>query len=477
LDNWYDNAPLTLDGQKVNAGRFGIDFLLPVARRNNPHAYVAVITGRGAGDDRQLLESAIDSGADMWFEKPASADSLCATVLLSIRNKISWHDERDREASRAEKRRADIDNRFNVSGIVGTCPQIVLIFERFASIVESESTDPIFLIGERGTGKELFANAIHKMDKKRCNCVFKTVNVAGLSENLLQSELFGHVKGAFTGATSNHVGWFKKAEGGTLFLDEIGDATLNTQKMLLRAIQFGEITPVGSTETQHVKNVRIVAATNRDLNTMVSEGEFRDDLYDRLDVFTFRLPPLRDRGSADILKLSDTFVRDFGKGQQLSKQCQAKIVRYPWPGNVRQLQNVIKRATTYSKSPIIEWKDFCIEDQWSGSGPAQEAGEKGYSVEQVAKAKTLLASLEGSPVGIPKLRNDFSKLTGQEQVPKLVLLAFLAKYGTLSRSGTPSPIDEACRNCFGCDYSALKRHLRTLFGRVEQAEKLARELF
>jgi len=204
----------------------------------------------------------------------------------------------------------------------------------------------VLILGETGTGKELFARAIHAQSERRDRPLVK-VNCAAIPPALIESEFFGHERGAFTGATSKREGRFTLADTGTIFLDEVGELPLELQSKLLRVLQEGEFEPVGSSRTRKV-DVRVVAATNRDLFKGVGEGKFREDLYYRLSVFPVTLPPLRDRGE-DIVLLADELARRFGArmGRRLaplSPEDAARLRAYPWPGNVRELQNVIERA-------------------------------------------------------------------------------------------------------------------------------------
>jgi two-component system nitrogen regulation response regulator GlnG len=213
----------------------------------------------------------------------------------------------------------------------------------------------VLILGESGTGKELVARAIYHYSK-RAGGPFLAVNCAAIPENLLESELFGHEKGAFTGADRKRIGKFEQASGGTLFLDEIGDMTPLTQTKILRVLQGQEFERVGGSEPIRA-DVRVVAATNRDLEKMVAEGTFRQDLYYRLNVYTIRLPPLRERGE-DLPQLVTHFVRRFGRElgkdvREVSPEAMEVLRRYPWPGNVRELQSVVKQALLGTTGPVV----------------------------------------------------------------------------------------------------------------------------
>jgi formate hydrogenlyase transcriptional activator len=214
----------------------------------------------------------------------------------------------------------------------------------------------VLILGETGTGKELVARAIHDKSPRRDRPLVK-VNCSAISAGLVESELFGHVRGAFTGALGARVGRFEVADGGTIFLDEIGDLPLETQVKLLRVLQEREIEPVGSSQTRKV-DVRVIAATNRDLEQEVAAGRFRADLYFRLNVFPIAIPPLREReGDVPLLAyyFADRFARELGRRvERIAPEALERLVAYPWPGNVRELSNVIERTVVLARGPCLE---------------------------------------------------------------------------------------------------------------------------
>jgi len=236
--------------------------------------------------------------------------------------------------------------------MIGESKAMRKVFDLINKVAPLDST--VLLLGESGTGKELASRAIHRRSL-RADEPFVLVDCGALQENLLESELFGHEKGAFTGAIKRKHGLFEAASGGTVFLDEIGDVSPSTQTKLLRVIETGEFRRLGSTETVQV-DVRIVAATNRDLEKMVADGVFRQDLFYRLNVFHIRIPPLRER-NGDILLLADYFLkkksRFFNEPRNLSETAREVISNSDWPGNVRELENAIERAAILSDSPEI----------------------------------------------------------------------------------------------------------------------------
>jgi transcriptional regulator with PAS, ATPase and Fis domain len=237
-------------------------------------------------------------------------------------------------------------------GIVGTCPQLLEMrarIERFAAV-----SSPVLLRGESGTGKDLVAHALHDIGP-RARGPFVSENCAAIPQSLLESLLFGHVKGAFTGAVRDHPGHFVAADKGTLFLDEIGDMALPMQVKLLRVLQEGEVRPVGGTKVRKV-DVRVIAATNKDLDAMVAAGTFREDLFYRMNVLQLTLPPLRERGN-DIVLLAETFLaranEKTGRALRFSEAAEQALLRARWPGNIRQLQNEIQRLAALADHDVI----------------------------------------------------------------------------------------------------------------------------
>ena len=245
-----------------------------------------------------------------------------------------------------------------VQSMIGVSPQMRRVFRLVAKVAPTEST--VLITGESGTGKEMVAHAIH-LQSRRAHRTFVTVNAAAIPETLFESELFGHRKGAFTGAIADKIGLMKQADGGTLFLDEVAEMPLSVQAKLLRALQSGEIRRVGDTEPSHV-DVRVIAATNRDLPRALREETLREDLYYRLSVFHIELPPLRDRRQ-DIPALANFFreryARKLGKRvDRFTERAQFYLVQYDYPGNVRELENAIERAVTLAEHGEIDYVDL-----------------------------------------------------------------------------------------------------------------------
>ena len=295
------------------------------------------------------IETAVEAiklGAYDYIDKPTKSDKLVALVKRL--------EERQRLLRDAESHALNLDFEGTNLNIVGKSPKMQEIFSIISKIAPTDST--VLILGESGTGKELIAKAIHANSKRREN-PFLTVDCGTLVESLFESELFGHVKGSFTGATATKHGAFELAHGGTFFFDEIGNISLNVQAKILRAIQEKEIRPVGGTKTISV-DVRVIAATNLDLLQAVEQGAFREDLYYRLSVIPLYLPPLRDR-KEDIPYLVDHFLQRFAKkrGDEkvvgVSDKAMQHLFDYSWPGNIRELSNVIERAVVMEENSVI----------------------------------------------------------------------------------------------------------------------------
>jgi two-component system nitrogen regulation response regulator GlnG len=341
------------------AGESGLDTFRRI-HALDPKVPVVFITGHGTAD---TAIEAMRLGAYEYLLKPLELDHLTDLV------------ERAFEISRLMRVPATIPDGDAPApasdALVGRSPAMQAVYKAIGRVAPQDVT--ALVLGESGTGKELIARAIYHYSK-RADKPFLAINCAAIPENLLESELFGHEKGAFTGADRRRIGKFEQANGGTLFLDEIGDMTPLTQAKVLRVLQGQEFERVGGNETIRA-DVRVVAATNRDLEKMVAEGTFRGDLYYRLNVFTVRLPPLRDRGD-DLPLLVNHFVRRFGREmakdvREVSPEAMDVLRRYPWPGNVRELQSVVKQALLGTTGPVI-LPEFLPDVVRGGTGP--EAG-------------------------------------------------------------------------------------------------------
>jgi two-component system response regulator HydG len=369
LDKWFreegydvvvaDSAQEAL--AKMAAGRFDlalVDIKMPgvdgveLQKRMHevdPDMLVIIMTGYASVE---TAVTALKNGAYDYVSKPFEPDDMAHTVHNALALK------------RVEKENARL--RETVASVVrpqvmiGQSPAMIRVFEAIQTVGPTDAT--VLITGESGTGKELCARAIHAASPRHYNPLV-VIHCGALAETLLESELFGHEKGAFTGAQYRKKGSFEVADGGTVFLDEIGDISLKTQSDLLRVLQEHEITRVGSSHPIHV-DFRCIAATNKDLHELVEEGRFRPDLFYRLNVFPLHLPPLRER-KGEIPILADHFVRKFAaamnkKVTRLSPAAIGLLDRYQWPGNIRELENAIERAMVVAQEPELREEDFAL---------------------------------------------------------------------------------------------------------------------
>lgn len=320
--------------------------LLKEAQRLQPEAAVVLITGHGS------VETAVDAmrrGAADYIEKPVRLNELRTRLERAVETRRLRRDNREL--------RAQLDERYGFEGLIGNSPQMQRVFTVLRQVAPTTAT--VLILGESGTGKELVARAVH-LNSPRRERHFVAMNCAALSEGLIESELFGHTKGAFTGAVTAKEGRIVYADGGTLFLDEVGDMPLETQAKLLRVLESREVQPVGGNRTQKV-DIRLVAATNRDLRALVAKGRFREDLLYRLAVISIDLPPLRER-QGDLPLLIDHFLIEFARlhgrpSRPLSPEARAVLLRHPWPGNVRELRNAIETMVLLADGDTIALGD------------------------------------------------------------------------------------------------------------------------
>jgi two-component system response regulator PilR (NtrC family) len=331
--------------------------------REDPPTLVILMTAYGSMDS---AEQALTQGAFDYLTKPLGREELLLTVGRAF--------ERIRLIQENRLLRQQLEERFRAEGIVGGHYRMLEVYEKLHKV--SGSTSTILITGESGTGKELIARAIHRHSPRR-DRPFVAVSCAAIPETLIESELFGYEKGAFTGALSRRQGLFEAADKSTLFLDEIGELGVNTQAKVLRALQEREIRRVGGREDLKV-DVRIIAATNKDLEAEVKRGTFRDDLFYRLNVVSINLPPLRER-STDIPQLAEYFVaracREAGRPPMpITTEAMRLLLGYHWPGNVRQLDTVLQRAVLLSDGRAIDYTDLPIEVRFSSLPPREGGG-------------------------------------------------------------------------------------------------------
>ena len=341
-------------------GKSGLEFL-PTCFQHNPEAYVLVMTGYGTID---TAVQAMKLGASDFLCKPISLNDLTSAIRLADK----------RVNSKDETRTATSPSKVKTSKnreIIAESRGMLNLLEQVETIAPYKINT--LITGETGTGKELFAKAIHNSGPRKKEA-FVPLNCAAIPEHLLEDELFGHIKGAYTGAANDRQGRFEQADGGTLFLDEIGDMNQSLQMKLLRVLQENEFEKLGSTKTIKV-DVRVVAATCTDVEQKMNDGTFRADLYHRLNVVHLHIPPLRDRRD-DIMPIADGLLKRFCKASGLpdkliTEEVQRTLLHYDFPGNVRQLQNCIERAAVYS-GPDFEIKiDHLSEEVRSASGSHQ----------------------------------------------------------------------------------------------------------
>jgi len=331
--------------------------LLREVKRLRPETEVLMMTAHGSVE---TAVAALQAGAYDYLGKPFDLDDLVFAVGR-MAEKVQLSAENARLKS-------DLKQRYSFDNVIGASGAMQQVFSLISRVAPRDAT--VLLRGESGTGKEVVSRLIHT-ESSRADGPFLAVNCAALPENLLESELFGHEKGSFTGAVSARAGHFREAEGGTLFLDEIGEVSPNIQVKLLRALQEKEVLPVGGRAPIHV-DVRIVTATNRDLEAGLKDGSFREDLYYRLSVFPIFVPPLRERRE-DIEPLASHFLRKGGyDGLAFSAETMTRLVGYDWPGNVRELENVVERAALMTDGEVIAPQALPphVRGQGAGGGPA-----------------------------------------------------------------------------------------------------------
>ncbi|MAE27527.1 MAG: sigma-54 dependent transcriptional regulator [Planctomycetota bacterium] len=333
--------------------------VLAEARRLQPDAVVLLITGHASMDS---AVAALRRGASDYLTKPVDLGELRTRLLRAVETVRLRQDNMEL--------RRQIDKRFGFEGILGHSPAMQSVFDVLGRVASTQAT--VLVLGESGTGKELVARALHQ-NSPRVARHFVAVNCAAMSEGLIESELFGHVKGAFTGAASAKEGRLAYADGGTLFLDEVGDMPLSTQAKLLRVLETREVTPVGGNKTRSV-DIRLVAATHRDLSAMVTAGTFREDLLFRLQVVTLALPPLRER-AGDVPLLLEHFLREMAEQhgrpvRGITPEARTRLVRYDWPGNVRELRNAVENMVLLAAGEVLTEEDVPAAIREASGAPA-----------------------------------------------------------------------------------------------------------
>lgn len=375
----------------------GIDVLRAI-RTADPDCQVILMTGNATVD---TAIEAVKSGALDYLSKPLDFERL-HELLVTVRERI-------KRRERLLQVDADVAKQFEFHGMIGRSPTMQELFDLIRRLAPHVRT--VLIVGETGTGKELVAKALHKLGPRR-DRRFVTVNCSAVVETLFESELFGHARGAFTGATETKVGLFEHADGGTLFLDEAGELPLTVQAKLLRAVEQGEVQRVGSLDSRRV-DVRVIAATGRDLRAESAAGRFRSDLFYRLSVIEIRLAPLRERRE-DIPYLTAHFVREFAARLKrpitgVTPAAERLLQQAPWPGNVRELRNIVERACILSESRVLAEREFVAAMSLpppttaAGASGAPPAGGHLFSAAQRDQIEHVLKEVRGNKAAAAQL--------------------------------------------------------------------------
>jgi DNA-binding NtrC family response regulator len=411
-NNSYDVILLDMNFTRdVTSGQEGLEWLSRILALD-PEAVVIMITAFG---DIHLAVSAIKNGATDFVLKPWQNEKLLATISSAGR----LHRTRLEIAhlrSRQEQLCADMNQPF--TEFIGSSPAMQKVYDTILKVARTDAN--VIILGENGTGKELVARSLHR-NSERSKEVFISVDMGAISETLFESELFGHVKGAFTDAVSDRAGRFEVASGGTLFLDEIANLSLPMQSKILRAIETRQIARLGSSKVVPM-DIRLICATNLNLRDIVAKGEFRQDLLYRVNTVELHLPPLRERGE-DLQLLAHHFLKNYCRKYHkelkgISPAAINKLAKYPWPGNVRELQHCMERAVILSEYQVLQPEDF--------SFPTDAAGDEGivfdnYNLEQVEKIVIRRA--------IDKHKGNISQAAGELGLARASLYRRMGKYG------------------------------------------------
>jgi DNA-binding NtrC family response regulator len=343
----------------INTGNEGIYWLGRI-KESNPEISVVMLTAYG---DVELTVKALKMGATDFFLKPWDNNKLLATLKSALQ--LNWS---KKEVNQLKEKEMGLKTEINREQklIIGSSPQLMQMLDVVRKVAKTDAN--ILITGENGTGKELVAHEIHRLSE-RSQEVLVSVDMGAIAETLFESELFGHMRGAFTDARENRPGKFEVANKGSLFLDEIGNLSFHLQVKLLAAIQNRQISRIGSNQTIPI-DIRLICATNKNLENMVHDGLFREDLLYRINTIQIEVPPLRERGN-DILVLADFFLKKYsskyGKPSlKINQQAQDKLLRYTWPGNIRELQHTIEKAVILSEGNVLKTEDFFMKPVFSG---------------------------------------------------------------------------------------------------------------
>lgn len=393
-----------------SSGNEGIYWLKEILRMD-PQAIVIMITAYG---DIELAVKAIKQGATDFIQKPWDPEKLLITLQNAFnlrRSKIELNHLREKQKQLSR----DIDSNFRM--ITGSSERMIGIINTVNKVAQTDAN--VLILGGNGTGKELIAREIHR-NSKRSRSVFISVDVASLSETLFESEMFGHLKGAFTDAKEDRAGRFEIAHGGTLFLDEIGNLSLSLQAKLLHAIQNRQVTRVGSSKPIPV-DIRLITATNKPIMEMVSNNTFREDLYYRLNTIRIELPSLRER-KEDIPDLAEAFLKEYGRKYdktylRFTSRTMDKLCSYSWPGNVRELKHTIEKAVILCEDQFLKPEDLHLFPEVMIRADKEESSKLAY-VERNAIARIL-----------NECRGNYSKAAKMLDISRTTLYAKIKKYG------------------------------------------------
>jgi transcriptional regulator with PAS, ATPase and Fis domain len=421
------SVPIRVNGQFVGTV-FGDGFLLEETAAQQKIA-IKHYMERAFPDKRNEVSSWVN---ELPVLSAKDLDYLTELVNLVVEEIVMTHKTINDQEDTVNELRNQLTNRYGFHNMIGKSAPMQNLYRLLERVANSDAT--VLVQGENGTGKELIAKAVHFNSPRKKNR-FIPVNCGAFNENLLESELFGHVKGSFTGAIKDKKGLFEEADGGTLFMDELGETSMAMQVKLLRVLQDGTYTPVGSSQVRK-SNVRVVAATNRDLAKMVKDGTFREDLFYRLNVINVTVPPLRERRD-DIKLLCDHFLADHAKGSSkpvklISSECMEVLMNYEWPGNVRELENEIERLCVLAgddKEILAEFLSPRITNLVkSGNSGIKFAGSLKGTMEEVEKQMI--------SEGLVKHRYNRSRLARELGMSRASLISKISKYGLDDKTGS-----------------------------------------
>jgi two-component system response regulator HupR/HoxA len=421
------SVPIRVNGQFVGTV-FGDGFLLEETAAQQKIA-IKQYMERAFPDKRSEVSSWVN---ELPVLSAKDLDYLTELVNLVVEEIVMTHKTINDQEDTVNELRNQLTNRYGFHNMIGKSAPMQNLYRLLERVANSDAT--VLVQGENGTGKELIAKAVHFNSPRKKNR-FIPVNCGAFNENLLESELFGHVKGSFTGAIKDKKGLFEEADGGTLFMDELGETSMAMQVKLLRVLQDGTYTPVGSSQVRK-SNVRVVAATNRDLAKMVKDGTFREDLFYRLNVINVTVPPLRERRD-DIKLLCDHFLAAHAKGSSkpvkvISSECMEVLMNYEWPGNVRELENEIERLCVLAgddKEILAEFLSPRITNLVkSGNSGIKFAGSLKGTMEEVEKQMI--------SEGLVKHRYNRSRLARELGMSRASLISKISKYGLDDKTGS-----------------------------------------